>query len=309
MISCTEFIPSYSELFNYLETKFGHDEVARYWTYLFQPEKSALYANLLKSGIRGCYDYWTHTLNEEAADFTMYLNEKRGFFMIKMHQCPSKGRLLKMQAEIGVAPYHSYCLHCDYYRLSAEACGLGYIYNFEGTDHAACSILIYDPKVFDGRVIIDESTEIMDRKAADNEYFHPGFHGALNSGIEYLGSNYGEDAVREYLTQFASRVYAPVSEAVKARGLAALEEKILDTYAQDRAPEAVKTSLDGDTLTVTVAWCPAVRFLTGIGATMTKWYAATTEVVMQTVAANAGYQFSMDSYEPETGAAKYHFFK
>ena len=52
MISCTEFIPSYSELFNYLETKFGHKEVTKYWTYLFNPEKSPLCDHLRKSGIR-----------------------------------------------------------------------------------------------------------------------------------------------------------------------------------------------------------------------------------------------------------------
>ena len=309
MISCTEFIPSYSELFNYLENKFGHEEVTKYWTYLFDPTKSALYEHRRKSGIRGCYNYCTHTLNEEAADFTMYLNEKRGFFMIKMHHCPSKGRLLEMQSKIGVPPYHSYCLHCDYYRLSAEACGFGYMYDFEGVEHAACSLMIYDPRIFDGRFIIDDDTEIMDRKAADNEYFHPDFHGALNSGIEYLGSNYGEEAVREYMTQFATRVYGNISEAVKENGLAVLEEKILDTYAQDKAPEAVHTCLDGDTLAVTVDWCPAVRYLTSKGVTMTKWYAATTDVVMETVAKNAGYMFSMDAYDAKTGAAKYRFWK
>ena len=37
MISCTEFIPSYSELFTYLENKHGRDEVDRFWEYLFQP--------------------------------------------------------------------------------------------------------------------------------------------------------------------------------------------------------------------------------------------------------------------------------
>ncbi len=40
MISCTEFIPSYSELFSYLEEKHGEDEVSKFWTYLFAPTKS-----------------------------------------------------------------------------------------------------------------------------------------------------------------------------------------------------------------------------------------------------------------------------
>ena len=37
MISCTEFIPSYSELFTYLEDNYGRDEVDRFWKYLFEP--------------------------------------------------------------------------------------------------------------------------------------------------------------------------------------------------------------------------------------------------------------------------------
>ena len=56
MISCTDFIPAYSELFSYLEDKNGK-----------------------KEGIGGCFAYWAGTLNEEAADFTMYLSEQRGF--------------------------------------------------------------------------------------------------------------------------------------------------------------------------------------------------------------------------------------
>ena len=111
MISCTEFIPSYSELFHYLEEKHGRDEVERYWQMLFRLERSPLYRFVKAEGIRGCWSYWSGTLNEEAADFTMYLNEKRGFYMIKMHKCPSKGRLLELRDAIGVEPYPHYCLH------------------------------------------------------------------------------------------------------------------------------------------------------------------------------------------------------
>ena len=232
MISCTEFIPSYSELFTYLEDKHGRAEVDRFWKYLFAPTGSGipLINYVKKEGIRGCYSYWAGTLNEEAADFTMYLNEKAGWFMNVMHWCPSKGRLLKMKDEIGITPYHDYCLHCDSYRFAAEKVGLKYIYNFNGINQAACSMLIYDPKVFDGRVIVDENTEIMDRKASQNEYFHREFHSIMNMGIDYIGENYGKEAVVEYLTRFTRNVYGSVIEAAKQNGLAALREKIQDTY-------------------------------------------------------------------------------
>ena len=49
MISCTEFIPSYSELFSYLDKHFGKSEVEKFWTYLFEPHgKGIPLINFLK---------------------------------------------------------------------------------------------------------------------------------------------------------------------------------------------------------------------------------------------------------------------
>lgn len=309
MISCTEFIPAYSTLFTYLEEKFGPQEVPHYWGLHFDPTKSALYKHLKAEGLKGCFTYWTGTLNEEAADFTMYYDEKRGYYYLDMHHCPSKGRLLKLKEEIGAEPYHGYCLHCDHYRASAEACGYKYIFNCTGADRASCNILIYDPNIFDGQVIVDENTMVMDRRASDNEYFHQAFHGSMNKGIEYLETTYGEADVKAYLTKFANDFYWPVAKAAKERGLAAIEEKILDTYAREHAPEAVTTELAEDTLTVTVSYCPAVKFLRSHGVEVASLYHLSTETVMETLAANSGYRFSMDQYEPVTGAAKYRFYK
>ncbi|MBP3701281.1 MAG: hypothetical protein J6I64_05285, partial [Lachnospiraceae bacterium] len=193
MISCTEFIPAYSELFAYLEEKYGRGEVDRLWKFLFEPTGDGipLINFIKKDGIRGCWNYWSGTLNEEAADFTMMLNEKAGWYTIRMHHCPSKGRLLKLKDEIGLKPYHDYCLHCDSYRFSLEKVGLRSVYDFSGTDHAACWSLIYDPAVFKGSIVVDEDTQIMNRQASDNEYFHMDFHSSMNMGVEYLGSRHG----------------------------------------------------------------------------------------------------------------------
>ena len=309
MISCTEFIPSYSELFTYLEKEHGRDEVDRFWEYLFDPDHSPLFAFLEKEGIKGCWTYWKGTLNEEAADFTMYLNEKRGFYHNVMHWCPSKGRLLQLKDTVGVEPYHDYCLHCDLYRRAAEKSGLKYIYNFAGTDKAACSMLIYDPKVFDGRVIIDEDTLIMDRKASDNEYFHLDFHSSLNMGSHYLGEKFGEGELVEYLTRFTKNVYRPVIEAIAEKGLQAIADKITDTYAKEHALDVLTLDLSENKLSVKVSQCPAVKHLTGTGRTMSPWYVYTTTVVMDVLAKAGGYKFEMISYNPETGAAEYCFTK
>lgn len=312
MISCTEFIPSYSELFTYLEDKHGRAEIDRFWAYLFAPTGSGipLINYVRKEGIRGCFSYWAGTLNEEAADFTMYLNEKAGWFQLVMHKCPSKGRLLQLKDEIGITPYHDYCLHCDSYRFATEQVGLKYIYNFNGVDHAACSIFIYDPKIFDGRIIVDENTEIMDRKAADNEYFHRDFHSSMNMGIEYVGKNYGTEAVREYLTTYTNHVYRPLIESMQKRpALDVLEEKIRDTYRKEKAEDALQIERTGSRMTVRIAYCPAVRHLHETGRVVSKWYPCTTEVVMEVLAAHAGLRFTMEAYDEQTGAATYTFEK
>ena len=145
MISCTEFIPAYSDLFKFIDKKSGRQAVYDYWKTLFDPEIAPLNAYLEKYGLAGCYHYWSHTLNEEAADFTFTLDEDEGYFYSVMHHCPSKGRLLEFKH---IEPFDEYCHHCDYYRLSAEKHGFVYEYDFSKCDKEQCSLLIYDPKKY-----------------------------------------------------------------------------------------------------------------------------------------------------------------
>lgn len=309
MISCTEFIPAYSELFSFLEKKYGRGEVDRFWDYLFEPtgEGIPLVNFVKKEGIRGCFSYWAGTLNEEAADFTMSLNEKAGWFMIDMHHCPSKGRLLSLKDELGITPYHDYCLHCDHYRESVKKIGLEYLYDFSGTDHAACRIMIYDPKVFDGRFIKDENTVVMERTAGDNEYFHPDFHSSMNMGIHYIGTRCGEAGVKEYLKEYTENVYANLIEKIRENGLDAIEEKIRDTYEKEKASDALTIGKGEGRLDVKIAYCPAVRHLKATGRRVSEWYRYTTETVMEILAEKAGAAFKMVSYDEENGAAEYRF--
>ena len=218
---------------------------------------------------------------------------------------------MKLKNEIGIVPYHDYCLHCDSYRASIEKAGFKYIYNFQGMDHAACSILIYDPKIFDGRVIVDEDTVVMERKASENEYFHRDFHSSMNMGIHYVGENYGMEGVRDYLTRYTNNVYRTVLHDMKERGLVALKEKIQDTYEKEKAADALETKLlsDGRELQVVVKYCPAVQHLKETGREVSRWYRYTTEIVMGALADANDYVFAMDSYDEVNGAAVYRFYK
>jgi hypothetical protein len=143
MISCTEFIPAYSELFKYLEARGGPEAMLDFWNYLADNFLGNLHDLVVEHGIRGCWLYWSRTLNEEAADFTMELDEEAGEFTIELHRCPSRAMLNQLQH---IEPYHNYCGHCDaLYRRVLEP--LGYAYHIDLTEchEARCSLTVRRP--------------------------------------------------------------------------------------------------------------------------------------------------------------------
>jgi len=148
VIPCTEFIPAYSGLFKYLEGRGGKEAVLDFWRYLSDNFLQNLHDLVAANGIRGCWLYWNHTLNEEAADFTMELDEEVGVFSITMHRCPSKGMLLELQQAArpdmpGLEPYPDYCGHCDLlYRRVLEPLGYEYTYDMTQVDQASCRLVV-----------------------------------------------------------------------------------------------------------------------------------------------------------------------
>jgi len=137
MIPCTEFIPAYSELFKFLEAKGGRPAVLDFWNYLSDNFLGNLEELIKQHGLRGCWMYWSRALNEEAADFTMELNEDETEFRITMHHCPSKGLLLKTKH---ITPYHDYCGHCDVlYRRIFDRLGYEHPVDRSQCDKARCS--------------------------------------------------------------------------------------------------------------------------------------------------------------------------
>ena len=145
MISCTEFIPAYSELFKFLETRGGKQAVEDFWKHLADRFLGNLRSDVEQHGLRGCWLYWSHTLNEEAADFTMELDYEAGEFeagefRITMHHCPSMGRLLELKH---VEPYHDYCRHCEVlYQSVLAPLGYDYAIDLSNCQLAQCSIVV-----------------------------------------------------------------------------------------------------------------------------------------------------------------------
>lgn len=107
MISCTEFIPAYNELFAFIEERHGRQELIRFWEELADEFLHNLRDLVAEKGLAGMHEYWTHTLTEEGADQTMTLSEDE--FNIEMHQCPSVGILRQSKH---ITPFPDYCEHC-----------------------------------------------------------------------------------------------------------------------------------------------------------------------------------------------------
>ena len=146
MISCTEFIPAYNELFKYIEQKENKAAVIAFWNYLSDVFLTNLKDLVATNGIRGCWMFWSKTLSEEAADFTMELDEDAGEFSITMHHCPSKGKLLEYKH---IEPYPDYCEHCDFlYRRALEPLGFKYEIDLSKTDMAQCYLTVKPDKGF-----------------------------------------------------------------------------------------------------------------------------------------------------------------
>lgn len=188
-----------------------------------------------------------------------------------------------------------------------EKVGLQYLYNFVGSDHAACSILVSDPKIFDGRVIVDEETTVTQRKAADNSYFHKDFHSSMNMGIHYLGEHFGKAAVEAYLRQYTLKLYADVVKDYQQHGLHAITERIQHTYEKEQALDALSVKESAYGIDIMISACPAVTHLRQTGRRISPWYRYTTQVVMQALADACGIQFCMEFYDEQTGAAHYSF--
>jgi hypothetical protein len=141
MISCTEFIPAYSEGFKYIEKAGGRKELEKFWSYLSDLYlKDTLNRLVEEDGLEGCYTYWAHSLNEEAADFKMILDEIKGEFRIDMIKCPSMRMLNELKH---IEPHHSYCDHCSaLYRPVIERNGYTYKEDVSNCHNASCCVTI-----------------------------------------------------------------------------------------------------------------------------------------------------------------------
>ncbi|MEN6345917.1 MAG: hypothetical protein ABFE16_11490 [Armatimonadia bacterium] len=92
----------------------------------------------------------------------------------------------------------------------------------------------------------------------------PDFYFAINATFNHILRHFGEGALYAYWEEMGREHYAAVTEAVRERGLPALQEHWEQLFAEEPGSE-IACVLEGDCLTLEVRTCPAFRHLLAHG--------------------------------------------
>ncbi|MBN2294739.1 MAG: hypothetical protein JXM70_20085 [Pirellulales bacterium] len=149
--------------------------------------------------------------------------------------------------------------------------------------------------------------EVIERSAADNEYMHKDFHGALSAGLDYIAEHYGEDAVREYLHDFGTSYYAPLKKELVERGLVAVKEYYAKIYEAESAEFEI--SMSDDELRIDVAACPAVMHMRKKNYKVSPLFVETTRTVNEAICEGTPFVFELVEYDEKTGKSVQRFYR
>ena len=318
MISCTEFIPLYSEFFKYLETKGGHDFVMDYWLHIsdtfigdLNNPNSLAYKCEKLGGFEGAIAYWGHTLTEEACDLFEMEDWKGRIKYSHMRHCPSRGMLNELKH---VEPYYDYCSHCNViYGRILEKYGVVLERDNADIENAACRECFYEKGKtpdFDFRTVKDEDlrkresqegVKIIDMKSEDNKYLHRDFHTSLDNAIKYCGDKFGEDEVINFLKAYVKNFYSPEIKDIKEKGFSAIVSWLEKTYEKEEASSYLHTEVFDDKLIVTIDKCPAIEYMKSLGQQPSQYYIETTRTLYNEIAEQCGYKFELKYYNADGG--------
>jgi hypothetical protein len=109
MLGCQDFCGYYDWTFAYMRRRFGAGALAELWAVAIGADSQKHYADAgARDGLRGLYNTWVKTGEDEHCDWTFTLDESRNILRWDMRQCPSKGFLLQND----LYNDEDYCDHC-----------------------------------------------------------------------------------------------------------------------------------------------------------------------------------------------------
>jgi hypothetical protein len=109
MLGCHDFCGYYEWTFHYLRRRFGSKALEKYWSQAIAADSQHHYiAAAREKGLRGLYESWSKTGDDEQCDWSVTLDEDRNLVRLDMRECPSKGFLLQNNLNAD----QDYCDHC-----------------------------------------------------------------------------------------------------------------------------------------------------------------------------------------------------
>ena len=141
------------------------------------------------------------------------------------------------------------------------------------------------------------------------KYLHMDFHNSMALGLEYIAQHYGQKGLRAYHKKFALAFHKPLIEKVQAQGLRAFAEYFDWLYTEEGAADALEMVATEDSVDITIAYCPAVKHLKSKNRAVYESFGSGTTMLYEVLAEICGFGFEMISYDHDTGAAKFRFYK
>lgn len=108
MLGCQDFCGYYDWTFHYVNRRYDRDAVEALWSKAIV-DAQVHYAEAGRAkGLRGLYETWVQTGEDEQCDWTFTLDEDKNVLRWDMRQCPSKGHLI----DNDLYADEDYCDHC-----------------------------------------------------------------------------------------------------------------------------------------------------------------------------------------------------
>ena len=314
MISCTEFIPLYSEFFKFLDSRGGYDEVLKYWYHISdtsigdKTNPHSMASNIERlGGFEGARAYWGHTTSEEACDTYSVVDPVQKYSYGEMRYCPSRGMLNELKH---IEPYEHYCEHCKIiYSRVLEKYGMVYERDHSMVHKAQCTSILYEAgnKPTGDYTQPAEGRIVTRMKREGKKYLHRDFHLLGDNALKYCADKYGAEAVVDFVKHFAVAFYAPQIAVFKEKGLSAVKEWLEKLYLVEEASEVLHTQLSEKELRVTIDKCPVIAYARSLNQELSEYYIEQTRTLYAAIAEASGLGFRLEKYDAD-GAAEFVFF-
>ena len=109
MLGCHDFCGYYDWTFAHIRRELGEAVLRKVWAHAIGGDAQQAYLEAAnREGLRGLFNVWTKTGEDEHCDWTFTLDEQRNVLRWDMRNCPSKGFLLENDLNAD----EDYCDHC-----------------------------------------------------------------------------------------------------------------------------------------------------------------------------------------------------